>query len=257
MALQPSSQSDSLAHTGDHRPADPDFFLRLLFWKLLDRSETSLIELHRLNEQMIPDSFMVCCDCTRCKMTTGKISDLCERGLSYWPRLKSTGARYDAARLVRGSNKMLSDLAPLEMSAPEPADARLSGVGSAQTPLRLAQLLPVRSREDDTYTRQDKTSSRDEPGPYDAFSPHSPIFLPHVLRLHLFSEKCICYCPAAAVAETDLCCPSARCAVRTTKSMREDDVGQSRNRSMLKCPAIALDPLESPQGPSGSALTPV
>ncbi|KAM7391092.1 hypothetical protein PAMP_021808 [Pampus punctatissimus] len=135
---------------------------------------------------------------------------------------------------------MLSDLAPLEMSAPEPADARLSGVGSAQTPLRLAQLLPVRSREDNTYTRQDKTSSRDEPGPYDAFSPHSPIFLPHVLRLHLFSEKCICYCPAAAVAETDLCCPSARCAVRTTKSMRDDDVGQSRNRSMLKCPAIAL-----------------
>lgn len=50
---------------------------------------------------------------------------------------------------------MLSDLAPLEMSAPEPADARLSGVGSAQTPLRLAQLLPVRSRQDDAYeTRQ-------------------------------------------------------------------------------------------------------
>lgn len=135
---------------------------------------------------------------------------------------------------------MLSDLAPLEMSAPEPADARLSGVGSAQTPLRLAQLLPVRSREDDTYTRQDKTSSRDEPGPYDTFSPHSPIFLPHVLCLRLFSEKCICYCPAAAVAETDLCCPSARCAVGTTKSMRDYDVGKSRNRSMPKCTVIAL-----------------
>lgn len=107
---------------------------------------------------------------------------------------------------------MLSDLAPLEMSAPEPADARLSGVGSAQTPLRLAQLLPVRSREDDTYARRDQTSSRDEPGPDYAFSPHSPRFLPHVLRLLLFSEKCICYRPAAAVAETDLCCPSARCA---------------------------------------------
>lgn len=60
---------------------------------------------------------------------------------------------------------MLSDLAPLEMSAPEPADARLSGVGCAQTPLRLAQLLPVRSREADTYARRDKTSSRDESGP--------------------------------------------------------------------------------------------
>lgn len=98
---------------------------------------------------------------------------------------------------------MLSDLAPLEMSAPELADARLSGVGSAQTPLRLAQLLPVRSREDDTYARQDKTSSRDELGPDDAFSPHSPRFLPHVLHSLLFSEKCICYRPAAAVAETE------------------------------------------------------
>lgn len=66
---------------------------------------------------------------------------------------------------------MLSDLAPLEMSAPEPADARLSGAGSAQTPLRLAQLLPVRSREDDTCGRADQTSSRDEPGPGDMFSP--------------------------------------------------------------------------------------
>lgn len=135
---------------------------------------------------------------------------------------------------------MLSDLAPLEMSAPELADARLSGVGCAQTPLRLAQLLPVRSREDDTYARRDKTSSRDEPGPGDAFSPHSPRFLPHVLRLLLFSEKCICYRPAASVAEMDLCCPSARCAGGTTKSMRDDDVGKSRNWSTPKCPIIAL-----------------
>lgn len=119
---------------------------------------------------------------------------------------------------------MLSDLAPLEMSAPEPADARLSGVGCAQTPLRLAQLLPVRSREDDTYARRDKTSSRDEPGLDDAFSPLSPRFLPHVLRLLLFLETCICYRPAAAAAEPDLCCPVARCARGTTKSIR-DDVG--------------------------------
>lgn len=96
---------------------------------------------------------------------------------------------------------MLSDLAPLEMSAPEPADARLSVVGRVQTPLRLAQLLPVRSREDDTYARRDKTSSRDELDPDNAFSPHSPRFLPHVLRLLLFLEKCICYRPAAAVVE--------------------------------------------------------
>ena len=135
---------------------------------------------------------------------------------------------------------MLSDLAPLEMSAPELADARLSGVGCAQTPLRLAQLLPVRSREDDTYARRDKTSSRDEPGPDYAFSPHSPRFLPHVLRLLLFSEKCICYRPAASEAATDLCCPSARCAGGTTKSMRDDDVGKSRNGSTPKCPIIAL-----------------
>lgn len=128
---------------------------------------------------------------------------------------------------------MLSDLAPLEMSALEPADARLSGVGSAQTLLRLAQLLPVRSSEDDTYARRDTTSSRDEPGPDAVLSPHSLIFLPHVLLL--FSEKCICYRPAAAVAETDLCCPSARCAQGTTKSTRDDDdVGKSRNRSMPK-----------------------
>lgn len=52
---------------------------------------------------------------------------------------------------------MLSDLAPLEMSAPELADARLSGVGSAQTPVRLAQLLPVRSKGlHIRSTRQDK-----------------------------------------------------------------------------------------------------
>ncbi|KAK2901650.1 hypothetical protein Q8A73_011396 [Channa argus] len=170
----------------------------------------------------------------------GKISDLFERGLSSWPWLKSAGARYDAARLVRGSNKMLSDLAPLEMSAPEPADARLSRVGSAQTPLRLAQLLPVRSREDDTYARPDKTSSSDERGPDDAFLPHSPIFLPHILCFLLFLEKCICYCPAAAVAEMDLCCPSAQCSVDTTKSMCDDDVGKGRNRSTPKCPVIAL-----------------
>ncbi len=135
---------------------------------------------------------------------------------------------------------MLSDLAPLEMSAPELADARLSGVGSAQTPLRLAQLLPVRSRKDDTYARQDKTSSRDEPGSDDAFSHHSPRFLPHVLHLPLFSEKCICSRPAAAAAKTDLCCPSARCAGGMTKPVHDDDVGKSRNRSTPKCPIIAL-----------------
>ncbi|CAB1460407.1 unnamed protein product [Pleuronectes platessa] len=67
-------------------------------------------------------------------------------------------------RLVRESNEMLSDLAPLEMSAPEPADARPSGAASARTPLRLAQLLPVGSREGDTSARPDRTSSRDEPG---------------------------------------------------------------------------------------------
>lgn len=76
--------------------------------------------------------------------------------------------------------------------------------------------------------------------PDDTFSPHSPRFLPHVLRLRLFSEKCICYRPAAAVAEPDLCCPSARCAGGTTKSIRDDDVGKSRNRSMPKCPIITL-----------------
>lgn len=133
---------------------------------------------------------------------------------------------------------MLSDLAPLEMSAPEPADARLSGVGCAQTPLRLAQLLPVRSREDDTYAGRDKTSSRSEPGLDDVFSPHSPRFLPHVLRLLPFSQKCICYRPAAA-AELYLRCPSARCAQGTTKSIH-DDVGKSRNRSMPKSPIITL-----------------
>lgn len=135
---------------------------------------------------------------------------------------------------------MLSDLAPLEMSAPEPANARLSRVGSAQTPLRLAQLLPVGSREDDTYARPDKTSSRDEGGPDNAFLPHSPIFLPHILCFLLFLEKCICCRPAAAVAEMNLCCPNAQCAVDTTKSMCDDDVGKSRNQSVPKCPVIAL-----------------
>lgn len=106
---------------------------------------------------------------------------------------------------------MLSDLAPLEMSAPEPADARLSGVGSVQTPLRLVQLLPVRSRTTDTLN-ETRQAAETKPGPDAALSSHSPAFLPHVLRLHLILEKCICYRPAAAAYETDLCCLTARCA---------------------------------------------
>lgn len=77
-------------------------------------------------------------------------------------------------------------------------------------------------------------------GPDDAFSHHSPRFLPHVLHLLLFSEKCICYRPAAAAAKTDLCCPSARCAGGMTKPVHDDHVGKSRNGSMPKCPIIAL-----------------
>lgn len=161
---------------------------------------------------------------------------MCERGLSSWPRLKSAGARYDAARLVRGSNKMLSDLAPLEMSAPEPADARPSRVGSAQTPVRLAQLLPVRSREADTCAGADG----DERRPDTAFLPRSLIFLPRILCFLLFSGTCVRCGPAAAAAETDLCCPDARCAADTTKSMCDDDVGRGRKPSTPKCPLTAL-----------------
>lgn len=80
-----------------------------------------------------------------------------------------------------------------------------------------------------------------KPRPCDMFLPHSPIFLPHVLRLRLFFEKCICYRPAAALPETDLCCPNAQCAVETTKSIRDDDdAGKSRNQSTPNCPVIAL-----------------
>ncbi|MEQ2209671.1 hypothetical protein XENOCAPTIV_002310, partial [Xenoophorus captivus] len=71
--------------------------------------------------------------------------------------------------------------------------------------------------------------------------PIPPDFLPHALRWPLLSKKHICSCPAAAVAQTDLCCPSAQCAAETTKPVHDDDdAGNSRNQSMAKCPVIAL-----------------
>lgn len=168
----------------------------------------------------------------------GKISDLCERGLSSWPWLKSAGARYDTAWLVRGSNKMLSDLAPLEMSAPEPADARLSEVGECTAPTGSAAACKKQGGRHIRSTRQDKQQRRT--GPLRRiFAPFPHISATSYVCFSL-SEKCICYRPAAAAAETDLCCPSARCAEGTTKSMRDDDVGKSRNWNMPKWPIIAL-----------------
>ncbi|KAK5870710.1 hypothetical protein PBY51_003634 [Eleginops maclovinus] len=94
---------------------------------------------------------------------------------------------------------MLSDLAPLEMSAPEPADARLSGVGSAQTPLRLAQLLPVRSRTTHTLneTRQAAEMNR-------AIAPFPRISATRLTLASLFGEVHLllssCCCSERALA---------------------------------------------------------
>lgn len=81
--------------------------------------------------------------------------------------------------------------------------------------------------------------------------PIPPDFLPHALRSPFLSEKHICSCPAAAVAQTDLCCPSARRAVEATKPMHDDDddARNSRNQSMAKCPVIApVNHVKSNQG---------
>lgn len=57
----------------------------------------------------------------------------------------------------------------------------------------------------------DKTSSRDEPGPDDIFSPHSPRFSPHVLRLLLFFGG-VHLLASSCCRGSDLCYPSAQCA---------------------------------------------
>lgn len=177
----------------------------------------------------------------------GKIIDFAKEASSSWPRLKSAGARYDVARLVRESNKMLSDLAPLEMSAPEPADARLSGVGSAQTPLRLAQLLLVRR----TTRALDETRQVAETScpPDGAFLPHSPIFF---TLASLFGEARLLSpsCCRGRSGNPQPECPESD----ATKPARNDDADKSRSRCTPKCSITAL--VNHVKGRRGAAETP-
>lgn len=246
-----------------------------LFSKPSDKSPAD-----RLNEQTIPDSFMVCCDCTLCNMTsessvyfylrlwelvslsTAASKKIC-REVWFWaiwpltlqscrhdalplrqtlppppqtshlrltpcpilckhlkissvtcaksglPPLESAGC--DPAQLVRGggSNKMLSDLAPLEMSAPEPADARLSGVRSVPDSTATGSAAACKKQRTMRSTRRDKQQSWTAAwwrllAPFPQIFCHMPSHSPPLLfKMH------ICSCPAAAVAQTDLCCPTA------------------------------------------------